>query len=72
MNGYAPEIGELVYDEATCQVGRVMGYEGLYWQLRPVGGGREWDASGPLRRPTDAERLSVGVAMVNARSRGEL
>jgi hypothetical protein len=49
-----------------------MGHEGPYFQLRPVGGGREWDASGPLRPPTDAERLSAGVAMANARSRGEL
>jgi hypothetical protein len=72
MSEFTPEVGDLVFDEATRQVGRVMGHEGPYRQLRPVGGGREWDAPGPLRPPTDAERLSAGVAMANARSRGEL
>ncbi|MFI6404498.1 hypothetical protein [Streptomyces sp. NPDC050548] len=71
MNTYAPEPGELVYDEATRKVGRVMGNEGPYWQLRPVGGGLEWDARGPLRPATAAEGLSAGVALANARSRGE-
>ena len=71
MNGYEPETGELVYDEATRKVGRVMGHEGPYWQLRPVRGGREWDARGPLRPATAADRLSAGVALANARSRGE-
>ncbi|MFJ8139207.1 hypothetical protein [Streptomyces sp. NPDC096013] len=71
MNTYEPETGDLVYDEATCKVGRVMGREGPRFQLRPPGGGREWDADGPLRPATDAERLSAGVALANARSRGE-
>lgn len=71
MNGYEPETGELVWDEAMRKVGQVMGCEGPYWQLRPVGGGREWDALGPLRPATAAERLSAGVALANARSRGE-
>ena len=66
-----PEIGDVMFDEATRKVGEVMGHEGPYWQLRPVGGGREWDAQGPLRVPTDGERLSAGVALANARSRGE-
>lgn len=71
MNEFTPEIGDLVYDEASRKVGVAMGHEGPRWQLRPVGGGREWDAQGPLRAPTDAERLSAGVAMANARSRGD-
>ncbi|MFF7522710.1 hypothetical protein ACIP8U_21240 [Streptomyces pseudovenezuelae] len=71
MNTYEPEPGDLVYDEATRKVGRVMGHEGPYLQLRPPGGGREWDARGPLRPATAADRLSAGVALANARSRGE-
>lgn len=71
MSEFTPEVGDLVFDEAARQVGRVMGHEGPRFQLRPVGGGREWDAQGPLRPPTDAERLSAGVAMANARSRGD-
>ncbi len=72
MSEFMPEIGDLVFDGATCRIGQVMGHEGPYWQLRPAGGGCEWDASGPLRLPTDTERLSAGVAMANARSRGKL
>ncbi|WP_328767812.1 hypothetical protein [Streptomyces sp. NBC_00286] len=72
MNGYTPEIGDLVWDEATRKVGRVMDRVGSYWQLKPPGGGREWDARGLLRPATTAERLSAGVALANARSRGEV
>uniref|UniRef100_A0AAU1ZUC4 Uncharacterized protein n=1 Tax=Streptomyces sp. NBC_00093 TaxID=2975649 RepID=A0AAU1ZUC4_9ACTN len=71
MNAYTPQVGDLVWDEATRRVGRVMGNEGPHRQLRPVGGGREWDAPGPLRPATAAERLSESVALANARSRGE-
>jgi hypothetical protein len=67
-----PEIGDLVYDESTGRIGRVMGHVGPCWQLRPVGGGREWDAPGPLRPVTLAEALSQGVATANARSWGAL
>ncbi|WP_369251237.1 hypothetical protein [Streptomyces sp. R41] len=71
MSGYTPAIGDLAYDEATNQVGRVVDRIGGYWQLRPSGGGREWDAHGPLRPATQAERLSCDVALANATSRGE-
>ncbi|WP_020121825.1 hypothetical protein [Streptomyces canus] len=71
MNAYTPDVGDLVFDEATRKVGVVMGREGPRYQLRPPGGGREWDAYGPLRPPTAGEKLSAGVALANARSRGE-
>ncbi|MDW8806104.1 hypothetical protein P1P68_15240 [Streptomyces scabiei] len=71
MNGYTPETGDLVYDEATPRVGRAMDRVSARWQLRPVGGGREWDTPSPLRPATAAERLPAGVALANARSRGE-
>ncbi|MEU1023781.1 hypothetical protein ABZ366_17145 [Streptomyces sp. NPDC005904] len=56
--------------------GRVRGRpSGFRWPVvlgqRPVGGGREWDARGPVRLATPAERLSADVARANARSRGE-
>ncbi|MFF0041694.1 H/ACA ribonucleoprotein complex subunit GAR1/NAF1 [Streptomyces mirabilis] len=71
MNWYTPLIGDLVYDEATRKVGRIVDRVGPYWQLKPPGGGREWDARGALRPATQAERLSCDLALVNARSRGE-
>ncbi|GGW25671.1 hypothetical protein [Streptomyces xantholiticus] len=70
MNAYTPQVGDLVWDEATQRVGRVVDRVGC-WQLKPPGGGREWDAHDPLRPATAAERLSAGMAMANARSRGE-
>ncbi len=71
MNGYTPESGDLVWDEAVRRLGEVMDRVGARWQLRLPGGGREWDASGPLRPATAAERLSADVALANARSQGE-
>ncbi|MEU8715030.1 hypothetical protein [Streptomyces sp. NPDC048663] len=53
-----PPVGALVIDTARDRLGYVMGREGPYVQLRPVAGGREWDAEPALvRRATDEERL---------------
>jgi hypothetical protein len=71
MSTYTPGVGDLAFDEATRWVGRVVDHVGSYWQLEPPGGGREWDAHGPLRPATQADRLSCDLALVNARSRGE-
>lgn len=50
--------GVLVHDPETDELGYVMGHEGPYVQLRPVTGGREWDADPALvRLATDKERL---------------
>ncbi|MFD3581224.1 hypothetical protein [Streptomyces sp. NPDC058683] len=50
--------GTLVIDTAQDRLGYVMGREGPYVQLRPVAGGREWDADpAHVRRATDEERL---------------
>ena len=50
--------GALVVDLSTNKLGYVMGNEGPYVQLRPVTGGREWDAEPANVRPaTQAERL---------------
>lgn len=65
-------LGDTVEDTTRNKVGKVMGFEGPYVQLRPVGGGVEWDARPDKLRPvTTAEALSAGAAAANARSRGE-
>lgn len=68
-----PPIGSYVVDTRTEKVGMVMGHEGPYVQLRPFGGGKEWDCEPEsVRRATPAERLSAATAYANARSRGEV
>lgn len=68
-----PPIGSYVVDTRTEKVGMVMGHEGPYVQLRPLGGGKEWDCEpDAVRRATPAERLSAATAYANARSRGEV
>ncbi len=65
-----PRLGETVRDTGHDRVGVVMGHQGPYVQLRPLGGGREWDAD-PARIETisTAEQLSARVAALNAYSR---
>jgi hypothetical protein len=68
-----PPIGSHVVDTRTGRVGIVMGHEGPYVQLRPYGGGREWDAEpGAVRQATPAERLGAETAHADARRRGEV
>ncbi|MFH8489707.1 hypothetical protein [Streptomyces longisporoflavus] len=63
-------IGKVVHDAARDIVGRVMGHEGPHIQLRPLAGGREWDADPDrVRVLTPDELLSALLAEVNARSR---
>ncbi|MFF9036721.1 hypothetical protein ACF090_14760 [Streptomyces sp. NPDC014892] len=65
-------VGDTVRDVVSGRVGKVMGFVGPYVQLRPIGGGREWDARRERLRPVSgSEALSEGVARSNARSRGE-
>ncbi|WP_435846061.1 hypothetical protein [Streptomyces huasconensis] len=49
-----PGIGELAKDNAKGRVGVVMAMIGGRVQIRPVGGGREWDAM-----PDDVATLSA-------------
>ncbi|MFH8469980.1 hypothetical protein [Streptomyces sp. NPDC017991] len=66
----ATTVGKVVRDAARGLVGRVMGHEGPYIQLRPLSGGREWDADPDhVRDLTPDELLSALLAEVNARSR---
>jgi hypothetical protein len=64
-----PAVGEAVRDTARERVGRVMGHEGPYLQVRPFGGGREWDADPHhVRTLSQDELLSALLAEANARS----
>ncbi|MCX5399081.1 hypothetical protein [Streptomyces sp. NBC_00102] len=50
-------------------MGEVMGFVGAYVQLRPLGGGREWDvAPHSVRRASPEERLKASLAVANNRS----
>ena len=72
MTAHKPPIGTVVRDTELGRTGRVMGHEGPYVQLRPVDGGREWDARpSAVRLATLDERLQAGVESANARARGE-
>ncbi|GAA2763812.1 hypothetical protein GCM10010103_28530 [Streptomyces paradoxus] len=64
------EPGTLVYDPHTRKVGEYQDRTGPYVVLRPVGGGREWQADpARIREATLDERLSAGVRALNERSR---
>jgi hypothetical protein len=68
-----PTLGAHVVDLRSGRLGVVVGHEGPYVRLRPLGGGREWDVDPrAVRRATPAERLRAATAYVNARSRGEV
>ncbi|MEU1530344.1 hypothetical protein [Streptomyces fagopyri] len=65
-----PGVGDAVHDTARDRVGRVMGHEGPYLQVRPLSGGVEWDADPDHLRPlSQDELLSALVAEANTRSR---
>ncbi|WP_338782295.1 hypothetical protein [Streptomyces sp. DG1A-41] len=64
------EPGTLVYDPATRKVGEYQDRTGPFVMLRPVGGGREWQADpARIRVATLEERLRAGVRAANDRSR---
>lgn len=66
-------LGGYAVDTTSGRVGQVVGRDGGYVQLRPIGGGREWDCvPETVRAATQAERLRATNAHVNARSRGEV
>ncbi|MFF0449085.1 hypothetical protein ACFYT4_22210 [Streptomyces sp. NPDC004609] len=65
-----PRPGQVVWDAARDRVGRVMGTVGGYVQLRPLRGGREWDAHPEDLRPAvQSDAMSKELAEVNCRSR---
>jgi hypothetical protein len=57
-------------DARDGRLGEVMGREGGYVQLRPVGGGREWDCPPEtLREAPPGEVLRARVRQVNREGR---
>jgi hypothetical protein len=55
-----PALRAVMVDRRTGRIGRVMGSEGPYVQLRPLNGGKEWNVpTDQLRRPTPAEEMPV-------------
>jgi hypothetical protein len=70
---FEPKLHGLAYDKTKDCVAEVMEIGGSQCAMRRTTGGLEWWTSkADLRKPTTAETLSPGVALANARSRGEL
>ncbi|MCP3818507.1 hypothetical protein NLX86_10370 [Streptomyces sp. A3M-1-3] len=66
----APAIGETVRDTHRNRLGIITDHLGPYIQLRPLVGGREWDANPDHIEPVSPpEVLSARLAEVNSRSR---
>ncbi|MGW7007672.1 hypothetical protein ACWGCW_33940 [Streptomyces sp. NPDC054933] len=64
-----PTPGALVYDPAAERVGTYEAKAGPYLLLRPVGGGREWEADPARVRPaTQEERVRAEVRAANQRT----
>lgn len=70
QSAYVPAEGDTVLDAKTRKVGRVMGHVGPRYQLRPLNGGKEWEAEPDQVSPAaQSDSLSGAVAEQNARSR---
>lgn len=68
-----PGIGELAKDTARGRIGVVMGKVGGRVQIRPIGGGTEWDAiPDNVEPPSAREELSARLAIKNGNSRDGL
>ncbi|MFE2838740.1 hypothetical protein ACFXI6_48625 [Streptomyces mirabilis] len=65
-----PGIGELAKDSARGRIGVVMGEIGGRVQIRPIRGGKEWDAMPDNVMALSArEELSARLAVKNGNSR---
>ncbi|MGA4841160.1 hypothetical protein [Streptomyces sp. G45] len=61
---------EYAVDVRDGSVGQVMGREGGYVQLRPVGGGREWDCPPEAMAPaSQGDVLRARVRQANREGR---
>ncbi|MFQ3559550.1 hypothetical protein QZN11_22495 [Streptomyces gramineus] len=68
-----PDIGDLAKDSARDRIGVVMGEVGGRVQIRPIGGGPEWDAMpDDVVAPSSREELTARLAVKNRNSRGGL
>ncbi|MFI6288436.1 hypothetical protein ACIBCM_27440 [Streptomyces sp. NPDC051018] len=67
---YSPALGDVVKDIGLGKVGRVMDRVGTNYQLRPLNGGREWDAPArDLRPAVQSDAMSDAVKDANIQSR---
>ncbi|WP_435858754.1 hypothetical protein [Streptomyces pathocidini] len=65
-----PERGSYAVDTRTDRIGQVMDHYGLFVQLRPPGGGLEWDCPPDALRPAARhDELRARVAELNRGSR---
>ncbi|MFE0174131.1 hypothetical protein ACFWZ2_17595 [Streptomyces sp. NPDC059002] len=65
-----PEAGTYAVDYRDGSVGQVMGCEGGLVQLRPIGGGREWDCPpGSVGEAPTGDVLRERVRQVNREGR---
>ncbi|AZK95700.1 hypothetical protein B7R87_18915 [Streptomyces tsukubensis] len=68
-SSWEPQVDDIVRDAGSNRIGRVMDRFGARYSLRPLTGGREWEArSGDLRPVTTSDLLSAAVAKTNQRS----
>lgn len=66
-------IGELAKDTTRNRIGVVMGEVGGRVQMRPIGGGKEWDAvPDKVKPPSAREELSARLAIKNRNRRAGL
>ncbi|MFJ9908599.1 hypothetical protein ACIRVK_38050 [Streptomyces sp. NPDC101152] len=68
LRGERPAVGTHAVDERDGRIGEVMGHVGGRVQLRPVGGGREWEC--PPESASPAPAGEVLRAQVRSRNRG--
>lgn len=70
MSGGRPAVGLHVVDVRSGRLGEVMGHVGGCVQLRPVGGGREWDCPPEYTEPAPpGEVLRERVRRLNREAR---
>lgn len=70
LRGERPAVGTHVADQRDGRLGEVMGHLGGRVQLRPLGGGREWDCPPDSVEPAPPEEvLRARVRKVNQEGR---
>ncbi|MEU8975429.1 hypothetical protein AB0D11_40515 [Streptomyces monashensis] len=68
-----PGVRELAKDTGSGRIGVVMGKVGGRVQMRPVGGGVEWDARPDnVVTPSEQEKLTVRPAITSSDGRNGL
>ncbi len=72
VSGPSSEVGSYGVDTRDGRVGQVMGHVGGYVQLRPPGGGREWDCPPDAVTPAPPDVVLRARARVRAMNRAGL